>query len=241
VAFGAVIKNFVRFNLSASDFQPVWEAVLEAADMPAIISGRIFSTPCPASLGVADPCAIKPHPIHIDRVTTVFPNGSFNSFDAYLPPSNTNKQLIKFEWTARISNLIQVIVASIRIDLGNPSPNNFFLHPSALNGALSSIFPPIGPTNSTDSLLYQANVHPEIYGIQGMIPLTLAGPAKIQVVFLCRFQQRKAFGSLFISVLVATLSMFASGWALFMLLAGIWVKRSSETGKTRHLICFQLY
>jgi hypothetical protein len=239
MAFGAMIQIFIRMNLSASDFQPVWDTVLQTAHMPAIISGRIFSTPCPASSGVAAPCANDPHPIKIDRVTTVFPNGSFNAFDAYLPPSNTNKPLIELDWLPRIANLIQVIVASIRIDLGNPSPNNFILHPSALSRTLSNTFPAVGLTNSTDSLLYQANVHPEIYGIQGMLPLTLAGPARIQVVFLCRFQQWKAFGALFISVLVATLSMFASGWALFMLLASSWVKRGSEAGKTSHPICFQ--
>jgi hypothetical protein len=207
--------------------------------MPAILSGRIFSTPCPASLGVTAPCANDPHPINIDRVTSVFRNGSFNAFDAFLPPSNTNKPLIKLDWFPRIANLIQVIVASIRIDLGNPSPNNFILHPSALNRTLSSTFPAVKLTNSTDSLLYQANVHPEIYGMQGMLPLTLAGQARIQVVFPCRFQRRKAFGALFISVLVATLSMFASGWALFMFLASYWVKHSSETGKTSYPICFQ--
>ena len=225
-------------KLAASDFQPVWDAVLGTAETPVILSGRVWSAPCPASLGTAERCANDPHPINIDRITSVFPNGSFNKYDASLPISDTNKPLIKVDWYPRIANLIQVIVAAIRIDLGNPSPNNFILHPSALNRTLADTFPAAELPNSAGSLLYEANVHPERYGIEGMLPLTLGGPAKIQVVFPCRFLQQKAFGGLFISVLVATLSMFSSGWALFIFSAGLWVRRGDENGKTCLSICF---
>jgi hypothetical protein len=65
-----------------------------------------------------------------------------------------------------------------------------------------------------------------------MLPLNVEGPARIQVLFPCRFLQKKDPGQAFISVLVATLSMFSGGWALFTLIATSWTKRGDETGGT---------
>lgn len=178
-------------------------------------------------MGTAARCANEPQRINIDRVTAVFSDGTFNDFNASQPISDTNVPIIAPDWYPAIFNLIQVIIAAIRIDLGNPSPNNFLLHPSALNETIASALPP----NATDSLLYQANIHPEIYGIQDMLPLTVTGPSVMQVVFPCRFQRWKPTGSLVISVLVVTLSMFSSGWAVFMVIARSWVKRGNPKGE----------
>ena len=54
------------------------------------------------------------------------------------------------------------------------------------------------------------------------------GPAAIQVVYLCHVQSRKSPGSLIISVLVAVLSMFSSGWAIYLLVIGTFAKRHPE-------------
>ena len=64
-----------------------------------------------------------------------------------------------------------------------------------------------------------ANVNPNRYGLQGMLLLTMQGPENIQVLYLCQLQRLKAPGPLITSVLVATLSMFMSGWALFIFIA----------------------
>jgi hypothetical protein len=151
----------------------------------------------------------------------VFSNADHITFDGFLPISDTNQPLIpsNSDLYRPVINLAQTILAAVRIDLGNPSPNNFILHPSTLNATLFSTFPASNLLNASASVLYQANVRPDLYGIQGSLPLTLEGPANIQVVYSCQFQQRKAPGSAFISVLVATLSMFSTGWGLCMFLA----------------------
>ena len=128
------------------------------------------------------------------------------------------------------SNLARTIHAAVRIDLGNPSPNNFILNPFALDATITSTFPATPRLNSSASLLYDANTHPELYGLQGMLPLAVEGPASIRVVYPCRLQQKKSAGQAFISVLVATLSMSASGWALLMFVASYWTKSGDEAG-----------
>lgn len=120
-----------------------------------------------------------------------------------------------------IYNLIQTILAAVRIDLGNPNPNNFLLNSSVVNATL---FNAINMTNgsSIPSILYRATTTQ----IQG---LTLEGPAAIQVLYACQLQQAKPIGSAIISVLVATLSMFMSGWAVFMFISSDYAERREKS------------
>lgn len=59
-------------------------------------------------------------------------------------------------WLPSIFNFIQLAVAAIRIDLGNPSPNNLLMHPEVLNRTLTETFPEIGAIDleSMPSKLY---------------------------------------------------------------------------------------
>jgi hypothetical protein len=72
-------------------------------------------------------------------------------------------------------------------------------------------------------------VNPD-FNITGLLPLTVEGPAQLDVVYLCRFERPLAPGQAFIAVLVATLSMFSTGWALFLGLATNFVKRRDSGG-----------
>ena len=133
-----------------------------------------------------------------------------------------------------ISNLLQTVYAIIRVELGNPSPNNFILHPNVTDSTIVSKFPATPLNQGGDALvsqLYQewTNPDPET---KKYLPVTVSGPANIQVVYPCRFQQRKTTGQLFISVLVATLATFSTGWAVFMSLAVYFVKRKGPSGKS---------
>lgn len=131
-----------------------------------------------------------------------------------------------------IANLLQAVYAAVRIDLGNPSPNNFILHPSAMNNTIIPIFaatPYSSNISSRVASLYDIWAHPNAT-LQQFLPVTLDGPAHIQAAYPCRIQTRKRTGSLIISVLVATLSMFSGGWALFMIIATLLAKREDPSG-----------
>ncbi|KAF8889655.1 hypothetical protein BD779DRAFT_1671768 [Infundibulicybe gibba] len=81
------------------------------------------------------------------------------------------------------------------------------------------------------SYLYLSGIMPSTVPVfpdkhlSDFIPMNLTGPASVQVVYLCRYQQRKSLPQATISVIVATLSMFSGGWAVFMLIATCIVKR----------------
>jgi hypothetical protein len=215
-------KPLNRMQLARDDFTPRWDAILRANNQqyPIIISGNGFHPPCPASLGNDALCANTPPRFDINSTTIVYANASYAAYDGLDPISNTNQPLITYDSDLYrpVVNFAQTIIAAVRIDLGNPSPNNFFLNPSVLNVSLNSTFPANGLVNLSTSKLYEANARPNTTENQGTLPLTVEGPANIQIVYTCRFQQGKAPGSAFVSVLVATLSMFTTGWSLFMLL-----------------------
>ncbi|KAG8869500.1 hypothetical protein FRB98_002450, partial [Tulasnella sp. 332] len=50
-------------------------------------------------------------------------------------------------------------------------------------------------------------------------------PSIIPVNYLCRLEQQKSAGSIFVAVSVATLTLFKSGWAVFLLILGFLAKR----------------
>jgi hypothetical protein len=193
---------------------------------PVIISGNGFFPLCPASLGTDATCANKPLPVSISNVTVMYANGNHSTYDTSLPISDTNRPGVIYDIYPPLTNFAQTIVAAVRIDLGNPSPNNFMLNPSVLNATIVDIFPANNLTTASASSLYEANANPD-RRTQGMLPLTVAGPADIQVLYTCQFRQRKSLAQVFISVLVATLSMFSAGWAVFTFFASYYAAHKS--------------
>lgn len=187
-----------------------------------MVSVQADFEPCPASLGISAPCAIKAPRFNITFAAVVYPNITLAQHTQSEPTSDENPQVIDAVTAAPLANLIQLVYASIRIDLGNPSPNNFILNPSSTNQTIAQSFPQTSTLPVAQSNLYQKLTS------QSFQPVTIQDPANIRVVYLCRAQRQKSAGPLFIAVLVATLSMFSSGWAVFMFVAAYIAKRPSE-------------
>ena len=187
---------------------------------PVMLSAEISYTPCPALLGTNPPCASNPPPVNITSSLVVVHNGT----SSYPISSNNAFALHINDLYSPIANIVQIIHAAVLIDLGNPHKNNFLLNPSMLDKTLYSEFPAIlKPHKPTVSMLYQT--------VFATAPLKVEGPAKLEARYLCHLQQMRAPAQAFIAVLVATLSMFVSGWGFFTLLATYWAKRSNDSGK----------
>ncbi|KAF5342325.1 hypothetical protein D9611_001496 [Ephemerocybe angulata] len=122
-----------------------------------------------------------------------------------------------------INNILHLALAAIRIDLGNPSPNNFLTHPESLNQTLTATFPETPFTSQTQSLLYttlnEKHFVKESLDSDDLPIFSVPGPSTVQAVYVCKFMKRKKTGNLIITVFVATVSMFTSGWAVFILIA----------------------
>ena len=196
------------------------------------ISAQVYFNYCPMSFGLNASCAINPPRINIFRATTVFPNSTIDQYDSRYPTDPVlNRGVLDNDTELAIYNILQTVYAAVRIDLGNPSLNNFILNPAALNNTIYPTFP-ITPANGeafSNSDLYSILSSPSPW-LQQNLPVKLSGPATIQVVYLCQTQIRKTAGALFISVLVATLSMFSTGWGVYMSLATTIAKRQNPTG-----------
>ncbi|KAF8150752.1 hypothetical protein B0H34DRAFT_151036 [Crassisporium funariophilum] len=196
---------------------------------PSIVSVQAFFEHCPASLGPNADCAVAAPKFNITNAAHVVGTVGLvqNNLGSDAPGT---PQVMNELTTAPINNLLQAIYASVRIDLGNDSPNNFILHKEAMARVLNSTFPvtavtPANPANiGLTSTLVSVWTDPSATTRDGSdyswlleyLPVNVTGASSIQMVYLCQFQQRKSPGSLLISVLVAVLSMFSSGWALYM-------------------------
>ena len=211
----------------------VYNALLFSNQTSAVtLSAQANFNYCPMSLGLDAPCAVNPPQFDIFAAAVVFPNSTIHYYTSQIPMDPVwNPWVFDNDTELAFFNLIQAVYASVRIDLGNPSLNNFILYPEAMNNTIAPTFP-ITPANGeafSNSSLYTILSSPFPW-LQQNLPVTLSGPATIQVVYPCQFQQRKTPGALITSVLVATLSMFSTGWAVFMLLATTVAKRNNPAG-----------
>ena len=184
------------------------------------------------SFGLNASCANNPPQFNIFLATAVFPNSTLFYYDSRDPIDPIwNPWVLDDDSELAVYNILQTVYAAVRIDLGNPSLNNFILYPAAMNNMISPTFP-ITPSNGvafSNSSLY-ATLSSPFPWLQQNLPVTLSGPATIRVVYPCRYQRIKAPGALVISVLVATLSMFSTAWAVYMLLATAIAKRHNPAG-----------
>jgi len=183
------------------------------------------------SFGLNASCAINPPQFNIFLAASVFPNSTIHYYDSRIPLDPVwNPWVLDNDSEFTVYNILQTVYAAIRIDLGNPSLNNFILYPAVMNDTIYPTFP-ITPANGeafSISSLYSTLSSPFPW-LQQNLPVRLSGPATVQVVYPCRFQQLKAPGALIISVLVATLSMFSTGWGVYMSLATTIAKRHNPT------------
>lgn len=195
-----------------------------------VVSLQVDFHHCPLSLGPNASCGISVPSYNVSVSTLVYPNATLSTYSAYYPVAADNQFNIDDDIAGPLNNIIRIIHAAVRVDLGIDSPNNLILHPEVANASLVTTFPitHLNPTNYTSASLLLEWINPTS-DIEPFMPVNVSGPAELQVVYLCRLQQRKAAAQLFISVLVATLSMFSSGWALFLSAATIIAKRQDTT------------
>ncbi|KDR78891.1 hypothetical protein GALMADRAFT_1277344 [Galerina marginata CBS 339.88] len=196
---------------------------------------------CPAVMGSHN-CSTKPPAFNVTAVASVTDQGilvqNYNGDDGVVP------RIMDDLLTAPISNIMQTIYAAARIDLGIDSPNNFLLHKEVIAQTLNATFPMTKntPANTGNvglvSELYKVWENPNLVDsssnytwMSQYLPLNVTGPAALQVVYLCKFQNRKSPGSLVVSILVATLSMFSSGWAIYLFIVTLIAKRHPESNQ----------
>ncbi|KAJ6628621.1 hypothetical protein B0H10DRAFT_1904954 [Mycena sp. CBHHK59/15] len=234
-ARGSVLDSIMA--VSSAEFG---ERVIEILELtnntsPTIISFQADFPWCPASLGRDAPCAVQVPPVNITAMFEYIPN--FGGVQ-YFATDPSNQTLVNNDTSGIISNTVQAVYAAVRLDLGNRSPNNFLLNTSMIPEAVLSSFPQTHPPRAgivpmTESYLYSILVNDGFYSknvssdydIPGLLPLASPGPAVLDGVYLCQFQQRKPLGSAFIAVLVATISMFGTGWGIFLGFAEGMVKK----------------
>jgi hypothetical protein len=145
-----------------------------------------------------------------------------------IDPASGEHNLVQY--TPLADNLAQTVYAAVRVDIGNNHPNNILLNPSAIESTLHTSFPTLDhfKPKLMDYLNTQSVSDPVL---SGSIPLSSSfGSSFMETTYLCRFQRLKEPGTLFITVLVATLSMFSSAWAIYMALAMMWWKRKIPDG-----------
>ncbi|KAJ7921309.1 hypothetical protein B0H13DRAFT_2416493 [Mycena leptocephala] len=198
---------------------------------PVIVSLQADFPFCPAALGRQAACAVNVPQFNISSSFVSYANLTFHQYFASDPLTDSNQPVITNDTYNVLSNVIQTMYAAVRIDLGNPSPNNFLLNTSVIPATIFSTFPATLPgvdnTSEEYANLVGTTVNPD-FNITGLLPLTVEGPALMDVVYLCRFQHPLPPAQAFIAVLVATLSMFSSGWAIFLALATKVVKRRNS-------------
>ncbi|KAF9527704.1 hypothetical protein CPB83DRAFT_855887 [Crepidotus variabilis] len=196
--------------------------ILSAASLDVEIHGPSFhlnhrtayiqldlTTPCAARLVSSTNCGQKPP--RFDRTTWVIIDGVEDS----APTPNIP---LKQSEDPTLWNLAHTLYFMGRLDLGIESINNFLVHKEAIPTVIA---------NFSSSKLDQVLRDLEAY--QTKYPLTISSSSTtVQADYLCREQRLKSPGSLFISVLVAVLSMFTGTWTLYLCMLSTWVKRDQE-------------
>lgn len=174
--------------------------------------------------------------------------GLFLANGTIITPSSSAD--IPTNYTGAISNAMQLVLAAARLDMGNIFPNNFLIYSDVINATIASDLPVQGAPSeqATMSELYGALQD----GIQGSALVSLSNnvleevvdvsqPAVIDTQYLCHFSQAKPMGQAFISVLVATLSMFSGGWAVFLLISTYFEKRRYQQGVGQSIVAGSLF
>ncbi len=183
-------------------------AIARSPDIhPVIMSGYGPVEWCPASMGINAPCANMPPGIGISEATVVFSDLSFRNYNS---PAGILELLGEDVYAASL-NLAQTLLAAVRIDLGNRNPNNFLFNLSLVDATLFK------KINSSDSVLY-SEVLKQVDGKPESASALVPGPATIQRVYSCNWQVPKPVPSAVISVMVATITMFMTGWQIVMVL-----------------------
>ncbi|KAG8870585.1 hypothetical protein FRB97_009623 [Tulasnella sp. 331] len=163
-------------------------------------------------------------------------NGNFLSNDLDLTGIPGN-------YTLAITNAMQVMLAAVRIDLGNILPTNMFVNRSLelINATIASTFT---ADQSLVAELYatlSATDTPAAEEANQYRPITIGdaekSPSHIDVGYQCRMEQQKSAGSILVAVSVATLTFFKTGWAAFLLILTFLAKRAHPEATVGCTVC----
>ncbi|TEB35850.1 hypothetical protein FA13DRAFT_1787323 [Coprinellus micaceus] len=214
-----------------------WTAFLESNRTGTVAISLSANTAfCPLYVGRKNGtftlCAVQAPPLNLTATCAVGENFDLmqdNSFGpSFGPPYELDDTL-----RPPISNILHLALAAMRVDLGNPSPNNILTHPDALNQTLTAVFPQTTSTVSMPSKLYtylheQSLLVSSESGTSVFDPFRIPGPSVVQAVYVCKFLKRKDLGNLIVSVMVATLGMFTTAWTVFIFVACWILNRRAE-------------
>lgn len=214
-----------------------WTAFLESNRTGTVAISLSANTAfCPLYVGRKNgtftPCAVQAPPLNLTATCAVGENFDLKQDNSFVPSFGPPYEL---DDTLRppISNILHLALAAMRVDLGNPSPNNFLTHPDALNQTLTAVFPQTASTVSMPSKLYtylreQSLLVGSESGTSVFDPFRIPGPSVVQAVYVCKFLKRKDVGNLIVSVMVATLGMFTTAWTVFIFVACWILNRRAE-------------
>jgi hypothetical protein len=121
-------------------------------------------------------------------------------------------------YDAAITNLAQVMHAAIRLDLGHVLPNNVLVNPAMINGTIAA------GTSLEGSYLY-TDLNADGSDLF-TYPVFSLDETTIDVQFLCKLKSAKSWPEIMINTLVATVSMFGTGWGIAMLAAAYFAKKT---------------
>ncbi|KAJ7936047.1 hypothetical protein B0H13DRAFT_1853749 [Mycena leptocephala] len=147
-------------------------------------------------------------------------------FDHYNAIGNTDLNILPGPSSiaadeGNLYNIITIFYAAVRLDLGHWTPDNVFTNTTSFN---NSMLPP--DFSADDSAAFRS-----LANSKGMAYVNLTtpppasertAPAVIQIPYTCNVRKQKPLGSLVVSVISATLSMFLGAWgAIIAVLSGI--------------------
>ena len=93
-------------------------------------------------VGGMAPCSLTVLHLTIVYTSVVYPNSSILMYNGHLPiNASVNSWVLDDIFKQPLYSLLQAVDTCIRVELGNPRPNNFILNPSFLNKSISSKFP----------------------------------------------------------------------------------------------------
>ncbi|CAE6429436.1 unnamed protein product [Rhizoctonia solani] len=141
-----------------------------------------------------------------------------------------------------IVNLMRAVQHAVELDLGNPSSNNIFMHPLAMNHTFDANLPPSGVAPETwvdrNSFHYGLVEKPYLTfaamlraGVPSRITAALGNltglPTNSTMItsYMCPSYQVRPMSSLLANVFIGTATMFLSAWAAWTFVTAMIAKR----------------
>lgn len=138
-------------------------------------------------------------------------------------------------YSTPVINMFQAVHAAVRLDLGNALPNNMFTNTTYVLAANQTILPErtlLQPAvGGQGSVAYQAAsiLYSDLTRDVFLLPVNGSQRSTLAVPFMCSSSTRKEWGSIIVSVFVATVTMLGTGWSSIRLVATYFAKRELES------------